>query len=301
MNSLEALAGFAYGFAASIPVASIVEGILHRYGLHALPSKRNLINRAMAEGHANHHYYFGTGRSRGNSYYNTPENAHAVSHFSRGNVAMIAGGSLIVGIAGNQAAENIFNANPEQSFWRVAGFTSGAMLYYAVYESTHHFMHFLEKEREKVGFLLSKKLKERYNIEDWAFSKPLLDDLRNYSISGLPQEEETKLAENLSIQIKEQYRSEFSEPNALSLLAEVRKDIQAVPRKKGFLTNIIDSVRNSKVFRNMDDHHFVHHYHHFKNLNVVLQLYDLLFRTKAPSNEKALANKKYWVKLPFPV
>ena len=56
------------------------------------------------------------------------------------------------------------------------------------------------------------------------------------------------------------------------------------------------TLRVSPLFQRLDNHHFLHHRHYGKNLNVALPLMDYLAGTKADSSFSALEeNKSYWL------
>jgi hypothetical protein len=312
------LASYLGGFFASTTLASPVEWAVHRYMLH--PKSRNLINTRSAISHNDRHHGAYSGPEH---YYRDMSNAHEKIHFSKKWVAIIHTVSAGVGIGVYEGLTKIpalqSGYEGEQNAF-VGGFITGIGLYYAAYEILHHNMHVIGARRHGINTVFGNRLQE---VPDGKlrFSKPTLDDLCDHVemridsgkntrnrplIEQLEQEHLYNLTEGHhervggKASLKKIRTEEALEQTVEEMRGkehEYRSSLNFFGRTKYTVARFLHhQMRTSPAFQHIDNHHFVHHFQYYKNLNVVLPVADIILGTEiACSKEDLRKGKMYWI------
>lgn len=311
----------------SLSIGSPVEWGIHKYLLHASPASRArsaFINDA-SQGHDDNHH----GAYRGPAhYYRDITNESETIHFSKGDVGIIASSAVFVGSVINLSHALLYHQTQfsasDGAF--IAGVMAGTLGYYGCYEFTHHYMHVIGERRLSTNRVLGDAIQGGGEHRDGnlRFSKPLLDDICtrieehvDCSISrGVLLNYPTALTERLEKQILTNTSSQdyvrpyiavAPENSRLVLdttyqtMIEREQAYRAALSLKGKLLYSLDrklqrTLRASPLFQYLDNHHFLHHRHYGKNLNVVFPLMDYLKGTKEESTRSVLEeNKSLWL------
>jgi len=316
------LAGALLGVSA-IPVASLSEWVLHKYGLHMPKEKRAgkplyIIN--MAEAHHDEHHRAFKGPAH---YYRDVTNEDAVSEFSANDHKRIRNYSVATGIAGALAIDAIQGQAPGLvTAVSAALFAGTAILYDHTYEFTHHYMHEIGERRLHINRKLGEYVQGGESDGRLRLSKPLLDDIctiiDNYvdkttQLTREPFAFSPDITDKLRWQIavnreRQRPRIETLPGSEAALLDAVTRDvcIEEQEKKRAWSneeTRAYDRerriqriLRNSRTFQFIDNHHFLHHFKLNRNFNVVLPIIDMLFGTYEDSSKATLDEKQqYWL------
>lgn len=315
------LAGVLLG-ASAVPVASLSEWVLHKYGLHMPKDKRAgkplyIIN--MAEAHHDEHHRAFKGPAH---YYRDVTNENAVSEFSANDHKRIRNYSIATGIAGALAIDAVQGRAPGLiSAGAAALFAGTAILYDHTYEFTHHYMHEIGERRLHINRKLGEYIQGGESDGRLRLSKPVLDDIctavDNYVDEKVPRKQSYNFNEKLTDKLREQIgvNRERQQPRIQALpgsegaiLDAVTRDVYAEEENKRELHSSEEAraynrerriqrfLRNSRAFQFIDNHHFLHHFKLNRNFNVVLPLVDMLFGTYENSSRATLDEKQqYWL------
>src|SRR3989338_3262211 len=182
---IEDLAYFSVGTVTGFLSGSFVECPLHEKVLHCKDpanfSKFKFLNKfvkAASDAHDREHH---PGFEPDQHYFADGTNKGIVSHFSKKDVGLIAASSAVLGLVTSQAGRLVY-LSPGFSSKDIAfssGFLACAMSYYGIYESTHHFMHFLGERRSKIGYKLGDKIQGNNPDDKLRLSIPLMTRLSN--------------------------------------------------------------------------------------------------------------------------
>lgn len=309
----------------------LVERTVHRWWLHA---KKNEIievklgpielspNKASTKGHTEHHL---THRGPAH-YYHDITNEHNVIHFAKGDVVTLE--AVFSGLAAATETAYSVIANQPAFTPRTALFAAGAAVAtfggWFTYEVFHHYMHVIGKRRLAINRELGNIVQGRQSDDNLRFSKILLDDIGTvvedhvdkYVGKSAPDISlDDSLVKRFAGQIAyNKYESDLSpvvavdEKSARGILVElaykmlkreqrIRSSLSGTSKVRYWLDRKMQSqMRHSYIFKKLDNHHFMHHYEWYKNLNVVFPFMDKIMGTKVDSSVEALENnKKYWL------
>ncbi len=324
---------FFAGGALSLSVCSPLEWMVHKNILHAPSSLRKKVKfiENASRGHNDIHHRAYNGPAH---YYRDITNENQVIHFAKGDVGLIAGAAAIVGGAIDgvflSLNENAYFGIGDALF--LSGFVGGTMAYYGGYEFVHHFMHVIGERRLTVNRVIGDKIQGGTENRDGnlRLSKPLLDDICNlierdidsnfnrqfrsnflypYSLVQRFAEQiryntERKAIKKLPLAYVDVHSEDveklLSATRDVLLEREInyREDLATFKERIYYGTNrtIQRYLRNSKVFRSLDNHHFLHHCRYHNNLNVLFPLMDNIMQTKLDSSIKVLEeNKNFWL------
>ena len=313
---------FSLGMGISLAVSSPIEWAIHKYLLHAMPKNRQrnkFIENASRSHNDNHH-----GAYKGpEHYYRDITNENEVIHFSKSDVGIIAGISAVAGgiMTSGYSAMKWQNLDISDGVF-ISGVVAGSMAYYGLYEFFHHYMHVIGQRRLQINRVLGDSIQGGIEKRDGnlRLSKPLLDDICNeveYMVDtsikkrtkfelekGLIQRLDSQIEYNTKTR-KEGISSSISSREVIDSTIDImiereinyRNRIGTQERINHWGQRKIQSfLRNSAIFRYIDNHHFLHHYRYGKNLNVVFPLMDFIMGTKTRSSKENLENnKKFWL------
>ena len=308
--------------ASAVPVASVSEWVLHKYGLHMPKDKRAgkplyVIN--MAEAHHDEHHRAFKGPAH---YYRDVTNENAVSEFSANDHKRIRNYSVATGVAGALAIDAIQGRAPGLvSAASAALFAGTAILYDHAYEFTHYYMHEIGERRLHINRKLGEYIQGSESDGRLRLSKPLLDDIctavDNYvdkktmhkQLCGFDVDITDKLRLQIAVNREQQRPCVQALPGSeVTILDAVTRDIYAEEENKREVSSAEEMrtytrerriqrlLRNSRAFQFIDNHHFLHHFKLNRNFNVVLPIVDMLFGTYEDSSKATLDEKQqYWL------
>ncbi len=303
----------AASYAVMTPLTSFVEWGIHKYLMHQPKNKRiPHINERQSKTHQDEHH--GAYKAP-KHYFQDTWNDNITSEFGWGEIAKIFFGSAGFS-AGIAAAYNALVPEHAMNFAQAAGLVTGVtasvMSYYRAYETTHNWMHVLEKELYQVQKSFAHHVQDKPD-GNALFPLPFMDNLSNYVINTARKEakhgsgkriipadlqaECTHYFEhNLSRGVKVTDKSaEFVIDNLVDEFVVYETEARAsrgvwAKTKSGFM----NWVRGGKLspFRKMHRHHYGHHAKMNKNLNVVIPIADYVLRTKMDTSVKTMCDEK---------
>lgn len=315
--------------AAMIPIGSFLEWFVHKYMMHAPKGKRiKHFSEEQSRTHQDEHH---AAYKAPKHYFQDNYNQDITSEFGWGEIAKLFFGSIGISAA-IAAAYNFITPEHAMTFKQAAGLvtgtTAGVMGYYRAYETTHQWMHVLEKEL----FIVHKSLAHHIQEEpDGTFLVPLpfLDSLSNHVINEARAVQKNKnyvpvtrddLVDALDhyLTINKQSGVTVTTRSAQHIITEMIDEhasyMKETPgaRQSGFM----NWVRNSRWFSWIHRHHYVHHQptdvklanlptsqeHETQpaeqkrtyantNLNVVFPIADYVLGTKKDSSAAALSSE----------
>lgn len=326
---LDMAVSFFSGLGASVICASPVEWGIHKYILHATPKNRRKSKFLSTAAHSHNDKHHGAYRGPAH-YYRDVTNENEIIHFSKGDVATIAGCSAVVGgmmdAAYSILAQKDLTPNSNDAAF-VLGVVAGTMGCYGCYEFTHNYMHVIGERRLKINRVLGDEIQGGREKRDGnlRFSKPLLDDLCNeielqvdgnirkrkesfYFEDFLVERLEDQIGYNIGREGTARPNMAVNSDDALEVLhvtvdsllereREYRGSLNGKEKVKDWIDRRIQrTLRASSLFQYLDHHHFLHHYKYGKNLNVAFPVADFIFGTKENSSRATLEqNKRYWL------
>lgn len=303
------------GFTASSLIASPAEWMVHRYMLH--PKTRNILNTHSGISHNDRHHGAYSGPEH---YYRDMSNAHEKIHFGKKWVMLIHALSAGIGLGASELAGMVSSDYKEHNSSFVAGFLTGTAVYYGAYEILHHHMHVIGRRRYAINSVFGNQLEE-HPEGHLRFSKPTLDDLCNHVEMRIDAKKDTRDAELLhllehereynltethdqrakgKVTLKNIDIEDAVEESVSTLRAQeqdYRSSLGVFGRVKYAATRfLLGQMRLSPAFQYMDNHHFVHHFQYYKNLNIVFPLADAIMGTRVDCSKKRLREQKaYWI------
>ena len=314
------------GTGTTLAIASPAEWAVHKYLLHGpreLRKRFSFVDNA-SKGHNDFHHRAYKGPAH---YYRDGTNEKEVIHFSKTDIGVIAGVATFIG-AGIAEVNSLIQHGAltvsERGIGYTLGAVAGAMIYYGAYESLHHQMHAIGERRQSVSRALGDSIQGGKEKRDGRLrlSKPLLDEIGEEIIAyaddssrpsdfepqrGLVSRLEAQLGHNGSLPQNNLPNLAVGPEKSREVLIDTARAIieresgePYVGRfgeiKKKIANKTLSILRNSKLFKAIDRHHFIHHFRYATNLNVVAPLADFGFGTKLDSSIKTLENEKsYWL------
>lgn len=289
---LEVIASGALGFVTGIVGGSIAEWNVHKYILHNPKSTIPFIVNATQGHHFDHHPAYDP---RKQQYFADGSNREAVTHFSKGDVALILGASTGLGATLSQLPSLLagrFQYGAREGAF-TGGFLAGAATYYTLYETLHHCMHAPGIERAQLYCTIGDTLQDNHPDGKLRLSVPLLEDLA--------EEIEDKFLSPATMQrVHEQVRVNKEQKEAPYLpltdkeMTERLRDrahTYKAPQQQTLVARAKRKLLRSRTFKAIARHHFMHHIADHTNLNVVLPLMDILKGTIIDSSRATLDKK----------
>lgn len=319
---------FVGGAAIGLSLGSPTEWNIHKYLLHASSQSRArsaFINGASRGHNDNHHGAY----QAPEHYYRDITNEREIIHFSRGDVGIIASSAVFVGSMMNLSHALLYHQTQfsagDGAF--IAGVVAGTLGYYGCYEFTHHYMHVIGERRLSINRVFGDAIQggKEHRDGNLRFSKPLLDDIGTYVEENVDRAFSRRSLRDTSValaeRLKRQILANISAQNysaspyievapedschvlnaTLQTMMEREQAHRAALSFKGKILYSLDrrlqkTLRASPPFQYLDNHHFLHHRHYGKNLNVVFPLMDYLKGTKEESTRSVLEeNKSLWL------
>lgn len=303
---------------AMVPIGSFLEWFVHKYMMHVPKGKRiKHFSEQQSKTHQDeHHAAFKAPRH----YFQDNYNQDITSEFGWGEIGKLFFGSI--GFSAAAAAAYNYLApehamNLKQAVGLVLGTMAGVMGYYRAYETTHQWMHVLEKELFIVHKSLAHHVQE---TPDGKFLVPLpfLDNLSNHIINEARALQKNKnyipakcddLIDALAnyLAINNQNGVTTTTRSAQHIVTEMIDEhatyMQDTPgaRQSSFMNWVRSSTWSP--FNWIHRHHYVHHQPKEKdetkkartyantNLNVVIPLADYLLGTKKDSSIETLSRE----------
>lgn len=312
---------FCLGAGVSATIGSPIEWKIHKDLLHASPKSRkkvSFIENASRGHNDNHHGAY----KAPEHYYRDLTNENEVLHFSKKDVGLIAGISAVFGSAIDGAYSLISQKTDfgVRDIAFVSGVVSGAMAYYGCYEFIHHYMHVIGERRLAINRVMGDVIQGGDRDGGLRISKPLLDDIctaveadvdRNFKKAkpvyrvtedkGLISRLHSQLDKNdANVNVSPSSGSEILHATAEEMLEQERTLRESMSTRKRARHRLNRSaqrlLRTSKVFRYLDNHHFLHHRYWMKNLNVVLPIADVALGSEVDCSREVLeSERKYWL------
>jgi len=290
---LEFLSDAYLSAAATLVIAGPAEWAVHKHILHSRSRSVGFIKEASVAHNDNHHGAFMSPQH----YYRDITNEDVTVHFSKGDVALIAASGAAIG-AGVSSITDL------STFAAAAGSTAGALVAYGSYEFFHHYMHVIGERRLQIGRVFGDFV-EGERSGNLRLPKPVLDDLGNTVEDRLEGRESRfgfsqiayDLLEDRGLEVDIDHAIDYTEQSLRSWEESHRESLTPKQRKAYSREKRINrSLRRSRIFGFLDNHHFVHHRSYGNNLNVVWAWFDKLIGTKKPSDASTLiSNQKYWL------